>query len=79
MVAKTSAISLTSSADIVKKEKIGQGVSGHVFKVQHGTTGKLMAAKVSPTLCRCLVISRSSTVYGVDGQHRGETKNNSRS
>jgi len=47
MVAKTSVISLNSSADIVKKEKIGQGVSGHVFKVQHGTTGKLMAAKVS--------------------------------
>ena len=47
MVTKTSSISLTSPADIVKKEKIGQGVSGHVFKVQHGTTGEWMAAKVS--------------------------------
>jgi len=39
-------ITLNSSAGIVKKEKIGQGVSGHVFKVQHSATGKWMAAKV---------------------------------
>ena len=48
IVGKMSKLSFNGK-EIEKREKIGQGVSGHVYKVQDAT-GKWMAAKVT-----CLV------------------------
>ena len=45
-----------SRADIEDKGRIGNGVTGEVYRVVHRPTAHIMAAKVSMCMCMCVVL-----------------------